>query len=112
MNLFKNAKLNPLKPVATGTTKRQCDNCQTEYQADNRNLARGWGKCCSKSCAASLREKSKPGYDPIRVKENNIRRILWNVKDHEDEEERDYHENYDPGDSEYWDNSSNGMFGD
>lgn len=48
----------------------------------NDNLKRGWGKCCSKSCAASLREKSKPGYDPERVARNNIRRANWNNPEH------------------------------
>lgn len=57
--------------------KRNCDNCGKEYNADTRNLKRGWGKCCSKSCAAQLREKSKPGYNPERVKRNNIRRANW-----------------------------------
>lgn len=37
---------------------RICENCGRPFQADTRNLARGWGKCCSKSCAASLRERS------------------------------------------------------
>ena len=62
-------------------TKRDCDNCGKEYLADNRNLKRGWGLCCSKSCAASKREKSKPNYNPIRVKENNERRATWNDKE-------------------------------
>ena len=38
--------------------KRPCDNCTKTYIADTRDLNRGWGKCCSKSCAASAREKS------------------------------------------------------
>ena len=85
--------------------KRKCDKCGKEYIADERNIKRGWGLCCSKSCAASKREKSKPGYNPIRVKANNIRRTLWN--------ENNFKrlicvEDYDPGDSEYWDNSDNG----
>ena len=58
--------------------KRNCDNCGKEYIADMRNIRRGWGLCCSKSCAAILREKNKPGYDPERVKRNNIRRKNWN----------------------------------
>lgn len=58
--------------------KRNCDNCGNEYNADPRNLKRGWGLCCSKSCAASKREKSKPGYNPDRVALNNVRRELWN----------------------------------
>jgi hypothetical protein len=54
--------------------KRNCDNCGKEYNADTRNLRRGWGRCCCKSCAAQLREKNKPGYNPERVAVNNARR--------------------------------------
>lgn len=36
------------------------------------------GIVCSKSCAAKLRERRKPGYDPKRVERNNLRRLLWN----------------------------------
>ena len=61
-----------------GYVKRKCDVCGKEYCADERNLKRGWGLCCSKSCAAKKREMSKPGYDPERVKRNNIRRKNWN----------------------------------
>ncbi|MDV3568180.1 hypothetical protein CMU71_14905 [Elizabethkingia anophelis] len=61
-----------------GYTKRKCNNCNKEYLADNRNLKRGWGLCCSKSCAAKRREKSKPGYNPKRVEYNNDRRENWN----------------------------------
>lgn len=92
--------------------KRNCNNCSTEYLADTRDIKRGWGLCCSKSCAASHREKSKPGYNPERVKSNNIRRVLWNDNPQDDydfdidEDERPL-DNYDPGDSEYWDNSDN-----
>jgi hypothetical protein len=39
--------------------KRKCDYCDKEYNADSRNLKRGWGLCCSKSCAAKKREKQK-----------------------------------------------------
>ena len=60
--------------------KRNCDNCGKEYNADERNLKRGWGLCCSKSCAASKREKSKPGYDPERVALNDVRRETWNER--------------------------------
>jgi len=63
------------------TTARACNNCNTQYQADNRNLKRGWGLTCSKRCAASLREKSKPGYNPKRVAANNFRRENWKVED-------------------------------
>lgn len=58
--------------------ERKCDNCGKTYKADKRNIRRGWGLCCSKSCAASKREKRKPGYDPKRVEENNYRRATWN----------------------------------
>jgi predicted nucleic acid-binding Zn-ribbon protein len=85
--------------------KRKCDNCGKEYEADKRNINRGWGLCCSKSCAASKREKSKPGYDIEKVRINNIRREFWNFKFNESNE---FDENYDEGDSEYWDNSDNG----
>lgn len=57
--------------------KRKCDNCGKEYNADTRNLRRGWGRCCCKSCAAHLREKRKPGYNPKRVAINNVRRQCW-----------------------------------
>lgn len=60
--------------------KRNCDNCGKEYEADERNLKRGWGLCCSKSCASSKREQSKPDYNPERVEANNIRRANWNNK--------------------------------
>lgn len=61
-----------------GYIRRKCDNCKKEYKADTRNLKRGWGLCCSKSCAAQKRERNKPGYDPKKVRENNYRRENWN----------------------------------
>jgi len=64
-----------------GYIKRNCDNCGKEYKADTRNLNRGWGLCCSKSCAASKREKSKPGYDPKKVAVNNLKREVWNERE-------------------------------
>jgi hypothetical protein len=56
-----------------GYIKRICDDigCSNTYLADERNLRRGWGLCCSKSCAASKREKSRPDYDPVIVARNN-----------------------------------------
>ena len=56
--------------------KRNCDNCKKEYEADERNLKRGWGLTCSKSCAASKREKSKKGYNHERVRRNNALRVV------------------------------------
>ena len=64
---------------------RKCDYCNKEYQADERNLKRGWGLCCSKSRAANKREKTKPGYNPERVKNNNLRRVNWHEYSCEDE---------------------------
>ena len=58
--------------------KRNCDYCGKEYEADSRNLNRGWGLCCSKSCAAKLREQSKPGSNSEKVPQNNIRRTSFN----------------------------------
>lgn len=50
--------------------------------ADNRNLKRGWGKTCSKSCAASKREKSRPDYDIKTVERNNrIRKGQMTIED-------------------------------
>lgn len=78
--------------------ERKCDVCGRAYTADPRNLKRGWGLCCSKRCAAKKRERSKPGYNRVIVAKNNYRRRNW----------WDYYESkvedYDPGDSEYWDN--------
>jgi len=57
------------------------EGCEKRYQAKTADLARGWGRCCCKGHAAKLREQSKPGYDPDRVKRNNIRRANWNNSD-------------------------------
>lgn len=62
-----------------GFTLRACNNCNKPYYADNRNLKRGWGLCCSKSCAAKKRETSKPNYNPERVERNNERRPSWGL---------------------------------
>jgi len=57
--------------------KRKCDICGRTYNADERNIKRGWGLCCSKSCAAKKREQAKPGYNSVTVKENNYLRENW-----------------------------------
>lgn len=54
--------------------KRKCDVCKKTYEADERNIKRGWGLCCSKSCAATKREMAKPGYNPATVAYNNLKR--------------------------------------
>lgn len=58
---------------------RNCDNCGRQYKEDIRNVKRGWGLCCSKSCAAKKREKLKPSYNHNRVEANNIRRNNWTI---------------------------------
>lgn len=86
------------------TIKRNCNNCSKEYLADMRNIKRGWGLACNKSCAASLREKSKPGYNPERVERNNLRREVWNYPaERGDCFSRGAFDNddYDPSDDEY-----------
>lgn len=42
-------------------------------------FAPGLGRCCCKSCAAQLREKKKPGYNPKRVAINNVRRNVGRI---------------------------------
>ena len=41
------------------TIYRGCDCCGQSYIAKTENLRRGWGRCCSKSCAAKIRERNK-----------------------------------------------------
>ena len=55
---------------------RECDYCGKEYEADTRNLNRGWGKTCSKSCAAYKREQEKEGFIPELAKYNKENRTL------------------------------------
>lgn len=79
--------------------ERKCDVCGKEYNADERNIKRGWGLCCSKSCAAKKREKSKPSYNAERVKQNNIRRARWNDNY---EERQSFFLDYDGADNDQW----------
>lgn len=60
-----------------GTGFRDCDNCKKTYKVDMRNIKRGWGLCCSKSCAGKKREMSRPNYNENRVRRNNARRAGW-----------------------------------
>mgnify|MGYP005888001585 FL=1 len=64
-------------------------------------MKRGWGLCCSKSCAAEKREKSKPGYNPRRVALNNIRRENWNYEPYDPDRERHFLD-YDGADNDQW----------
>ncbi len=69
---------------------RNCDHCGKSYTADNRNIKRGWGLTCSKSCAAKKREKSKPGYNKYTVAENNHRREHWNDRYEDIDDDMDH----------------------
>ena len=40
-----------------GTVECKCDWCQKSFTAKVADRNRGWAKCCSKACAASIREK-------------------------------------------------------
>ena len=79
--------------------KRKCDVCGKIYNADNRNLKRGWGLCCSKSCAAKKREMSKPGYNLVHVLANNLKReSIFNSYKYKDR----YPLSYDGADDDQW----------
>ena len=57
--------------------KRNCDNCSKVYQVDMRNYNRGWGRCCTKKCAAIKREKIKKGTFKKKISlKKQIDRIL------------------------------------
>lgn len=47
----------------TAGTIRRCDapGCDKSYAVKKADLARGWGKTCSKSCAAKVRELKRNG---------------------------------------------------
>lgn len=61
MNIFERAKL-------ITDNKSQCPCCKGYFVPDKRNLNRGWGIFCSKSCSVSFRNRlSKlPKSDKIR----------------------------------------------
>lgn len=63
MNIFQKAKAKEVQYPS----KRRCDFCGVEYKTDLRNLKRGWGLCCSKSCAAEKRSGNK-GYSKKLVR--------------------------------------------
>lgn len=65
-----------------GTVRRKCDNqgCTVVYEARHADLKRGWGRCCSKSCAASHKLRCNPshgylhgGAERSRMSEDEIR---------------------------------------
>jgi hypothetical protein len=49
------------KPSGKSTSIKCCEapGCGNTYYAKKADLARGWGKTCSKSCAAKLRESKR-----------------------------------------------------
>ena len=51
MNLFEKAKKSQDKKT------KPCAWCRKEFRPDPSNEKRGWAKCCSRSCAASLRNR-------------------------------------------------------
>jgi hypothetical protein len=51
MNLFNKAK--------NKSDKVECYLCETPFKPDQRNVKRGWGIFCSKSCSSKFREKTK-----------------------------------------------------
>jgi hypothetical protein len=57
------------------TIKRNCEYCGVEYDADTRNLKRGWGLTCSKSCAAKKRAQDKLVVKPAAKAKSGI---TWN----------------------------------
>lgn len=52
--------------MASMTTVK-CKSCKTEFQARTADVARGWGKFCSKSCKATKQKpyKRKPRADAL-----------------------------------------------
>lgn len=54
MNIFDKAILNAKKQ-----TNSNCYICNKEFKPDNRNIKRGWGLFCSKSCSTIWRNKEK-----------------------------------------------------
>lgn len=51
MNLFDKAKIK--KNI------KNCQYCGVSFVPDKRNVNRGWGLCCSKSCASLLKNRFK-----------------------------------------------------
>lgn len=66
----------PNTRITMAYVTRLCGNCGQPFQADTRNIARGWGKCCSKSCAAKLREKTA-GEERPRQEQEQPRRLTY-----------------------------------
>ena len=54
---------------------RECDVCKKKYIPDQRNLKRGWGLCCSKSCSAIKRESNKKKTHDMEIGKEHILRM-------------------------------------
>lgn len=52
--------------------KKFCSWCGQVHVVRQADLNRGWGKCCSKSCAASLREKKTGNYQRYLASQERI----------------------------------------
>lgn len=53
---------------------KHCQNCSKEFTPDKRNVNRGWGLCCGKSCAATYKGKL------ARMKGNELVREVRNMR--------------------------------
>ncbi len=71
-------------------TERRCDVCGKVYDAEKRSLEKGWGLCCSRSCAAKKRELNKklnPKVKPLEiVNANAYEPMLHWVRGNEDKQ--------------------------
>jgi hypothetical protein len=73
MNLFLKAKNESYKNGI-----HLCHLCKEEFKPDKRNLNRGWGLFCSKTCSAIFRLKLQTSSDVERKKlqrELNLRKL-------------------------------------
>ena len=69
MNIFEKSKSNE------DHGKINCINCGKEFKPDKRNLNRGWGLSCSKSCSAKYKIKIKYLTDSERKVEERNKKI-------------------------------------
>lgn len=67
MNLFNKAKI-----VAKLEQFTKCVNCHKQFIADKRNVNRGWGVFCSKSCAVICRNNLNSLESKLKIQENRV----------------------------------------
>jgi hypothetical protein len=73
MNLFTKSKNNSYKEGI-----HLCHFCNAEFKPDKRNLKRGWGMFCSKTCSSLFRLKLKTSSESERKKlkrDLNLRKL-------------------------------------